>query len=412
MLLSVSQTETTLWDQIEYSGDPSAFAWFLPIKGVVDIGLSSDAVFAALSDSTRTYVSPPPLNCPPPPWCYGWSEDGAGASSGSGGQGGGGGVTVIAHEVIGPYLTEQLSANDPAALKNWLLANGFNVDANAAPVIDKYVTEGFDFLAVKLLPGAGVNSMRPMRVSSPGAGDTLPLRMVGVGTGAITPITLWMFGEGRYDTTNFPNFTIDPNAVVWNWDTSDSNYALLKSDAFKNGDNGNWLTQYAQPYSSWNLRGTLEQLVQILPDQSGYGKPDDGYATAWDELQEDLGKMFGGLNDNSLWLTRINGELARAHLDQDLKVGASMSQTPVSNFIQALQAVGKAPDCPVYPPCDSPPPNGSSGGWWNNLGDGNGSTSKASCAMQADQAESNAPSVLAIAAIGLSLSLVRRRNKR
>src|SRR4051812_13765091 len=72
MLLSVSQTSTTLWDQIDYSGSPSSFAWVLPIKGQVDIGLSSDAVFAALSDSTATYVAPPPLNCPPPPWCYAW----------------------------------------------------------------------------------------------------------------------------------------------------------------------------------------------------------------------------------------------------------------------------------------------------------------------------------------------------
>ena len=30
------------------------------------------------------------------------------------------------------------------------------------------------------------------------------------GTGAKTPITLWMIGEGRYEPANFPSFTIDP----------------------------------------------------------------------------------------------------------------------------------------------------------------------------------------------------------
>src|SRR5262245_18688217 len=46
MVLSVSPTETTLWDQIEYSGNPTEFAWVLPTKGLVDIGLSSDVMFA------------------------------------------------------------------------------------------------------------------------------------------------------------------------------------------------------------------------------------------------------------------------------------------------------------------------------------------------------------------------------
>ena len=43
--------------------------------------------------------------------------------------------------------------------------------------IDAYVAEGSDFLVMKLVPGQGVDSMRPVRVTSPGAGLTLPLRM-------------------------------------------------------------------------------------------------------------------------------------------------------------------------------------------------------------------------------------------
>ena len=51
------------------------------------------------------------------------------------------------------------------------------------PVIDAYVAEGFNFLALKLVPGQGVDSMRPVRVTTPGAAATLPLRMVAAGTG-------------------------------------------------------------------------------------------------------------------------------------------------------------------------------------------------------------------------------------
>jgi hypothetical protein len=40
MVISISQTQSTLWDQIQYSGSPSTFAWVLPVKGQITIGLS------------------------------------------------------------------------------------------------------------------------------------------------------------------------------------------------------------------------------------------------------------------------------------------------------------------------------------------------------------------------------------
>ena len=51
MIFSISPSATTLWDQIRYSGDPASFAWVLPIRGEVDIGLSSDLLFAELESA-------------------------------------------------------------------------------------------------------------------------------------------------------------------------------------------------------------------------------------------------------------------------------------------------------------------------------------------------------------------------
>ena len=69
MVLSVSKEQSTLYDQIKYSGNPSSFAWVLPISGTVDVGLSADIVFQALDGMTQTQITPPPQNCPPPPDC-------------------------------------------------------------------------------------------------------------------------------------------------------------------------------------------------------------------------------------------------------------------------------------------------------------------------------------------------------
>ena len=60
MLFSVSQKQSTLYDQIKYSGEPASFAWVLPIVGTVDVGLSADVVFGGLDQLTQTTIEAPP----------------------------------------------------------------------------------------------------------------------------------------------------------------------------------------------------------------------------------------------------------------------------------------------------------------------------------------------------------------
>src|SRR5215813_153328 len=67
MLLAVSPTQTTLYDQIRYSGSPASFAWVLPIHGTVDVGLSADVFFSSIDTVTATQITPPPRNCSGPP---------------------------------------------------------------------------------------------------------------------------------------------------------------------------------------------------------------------------------------------------------------------------------------------------------------------------------------------------------
>src|SRR5579859_6155994 len=60
MLLSVSAAQSTLYDQIKYSGSPSSFAWVLPIHGTVTVGLSADVLFNSVDAVTATQINPPP----------------------------------------------------------------------------------------------------------------------------------------------------------------------------------------------------------------------------------------------------------------------------------------------------------------------------------------------------------------
>src|SRR5689334_8845997 len=132
MILSVSKTQSTLWDQISYSGNPASFAWILPTKGIVDVGLSSDALFQNLDQETKVTIASPIIQCSPPPDCGDFNGAPGGGPTGAGSGGGSvdAGVNVLAEEVVGPYETVQLMSADPMALKNWLTSHSYNIPAD------------------------------------------------------------------------------------------------------------------------------------------------------------------------------------------------------------------------------------------------------------------------------------------
>jgi MYXO-CTERM domain-containing protein len=403
MVLSLSTTQTTLYDQIEYTGSPQSFAWVLPIQGVVQVGLSSDLMFAQLDAWTSVLVSSPPFSCPGGGGgCVVGS--GTGPSSATSGGGGGigeteGGVEVIAEEVVGPFETVQLSSADPQALQSWLASRGYFVPPDIAPIIDAYVADGFDFLAVKLVPGANVQAMRPLSVTMPGAGPVLPLRMVAGGTGAQTLLTLWIVSEGRYQPQNFPWFVIDSGDLVWDFDTKSSNYKTLRADGFSASGGYGWLVESAEPIALGVFEQDLLNRVILDPAASGYGDGDATSATV--EAQQDLTTLAGGVDRASAWVTRLRGELVRAALADDLVLEAADSQFTVPRSMVAFESVG-TPYCPPNPP----PPNCTSVG---GFGDGDEPDvevdahdgSGCGCAMPSHSGKTAA--LLALLALGVTL---------
>ena len=365
MILSVSLDQTTLYDQIHYSGAAQSFAWVLPISGTATVGLSADVVFDTLDSMTHTTVTAPPLQCAPPPYCPnakgGTGNDASVAADASFGEPP---VEILKQEVVGPYETVQLKSTDPSALSNWLTSHGYSIPSDIQPIIDAYVQAGMDFLALKLVPGASVTSMRPVRVTTQGAAPVLPLRMVAAGTGANVGITLWIIGEGRYEPQNFPAFRIQDGEIVWDYATQSSNYASVRQ--FYEQQSGE---------KAWELESSLPIQVQYftqLVDNGGSQFPSYGYDAGSDYgpgqtpdggteppnqvRDDDLATLFHGINPADVRVTRIRADLARAALAQDLVLQASADQGQLTNMRYPTQSINK-PQCPKYPPC----PDGSSG---------------------------------------------------
>jgi hypothetical protein len=386
MLLAVSTTQSTLYDQIAYSGSPSSFAWVLPIHGTVDVGLSADVLFDSMDVLTQTQINAPYVNCPQPSGCGGGAGCGSSntpssASFGDQGAAAPPPVTVTKQENVGPYDTVQLHATDASALNAWLMQNGFDIPAAVTPVIDAYVTEGFDFLAMKLLPNQGVQSMRPVRVTTPGASLSLPLRMASIGTGATVGITIWIVSDGRYEPQNFPFFHIDDSALVWDFKTSSSNYTALRAQNEAQLKNAGWeiessISLNEQSITSlilnggqyYNGYGGVSQSVPSDPsiDYLPIGDPDagaggeggaledgapagGGYESAEQVRTDDINALFVGLTGPSVRVTRIRSDIAHAAMTSDLVFQASADQSEISNVRTATQSVNVT--CPVYNGC-------------------------------------------------------------
>jgi hypothetical protein len=402
MIFRVTPQATTLYDEIEYSGNPASFGWVLPIRGQVTVGLSSDLLFQALETATATTIQAPYI----PPCSCGCAQGGFGgapqASAGtSGSSSGGGGVTVISQQTVGPYDTVQLKSTDPNALNNWLAANGYVVPSGFQPTIAAYVSEGFDFLALKLAPGQGVAAMRPVRVTTPGAGLSLPLRMVAAGTGATVGVTLWVMADGRYEPSNMKSFTIDPSEITWDFSTNTSNYAQIRQ-----------LKEAQLAFAAWQIESSIqvspyqvEGPVMAEPADQNY--PVDGDAGVGDSQsaeQADLMTMFPD-GQSDVWVTRMRADLTHSALANDLVVQASSDQSQLSNLYQVTKSVN-APACQqTYCGCSPEPGPGSSGGgvlFGAPPGGGTGGTgSNSGCAAAPEPREESRSTWLDLALVGV-----------
>jgi hypothetical protein len=243
MALAVSPQQTVLWDQIRYAGDPREFAWVLPVRAGAKIEVSNDEWFAALDVSTAPVIYGPST----PYGRYGCGVAGCSSqeSAGSSGGPGGGQVQIVSQSVVGPYETVTLRATDPHALTTWLTSHAYAIPPNIEPTIRAYVEDGFDFIALRLVPTCNERAMRPVRVVTPGADPTLPLRMVAAGIGAKVGITLYVITEGRWHPQNFPDGVIDDAKLRWDRVASKSNYDALSNELMGRSDGRTWHIEYA-----------------------------------------------------------------------------------------------------------------------------------------------------------------------
>lgn len=340
MVLSVSATQTTLWDQFSYSGNPEEFAWILPIRSGPEtrVELASDRFMDLVDQSGRLTVEAPRAptrrcgQCVPASgFAQCLSRNGGGLpgappsdsslrSDASSSYDSGGGVTVIREEVVGPYQVVTLRGSDAGSLRAWLTSNSFAIPASIEPTLMHYINLSMDFIAVRLRGGEGLRRMAPIRVRMPGSQAALPLRMVSAGISDKVGLLLTVISSSRMEAQNFANFALESSDLVWDFATMSDAVAQYRAVVFERTRSlgAAWQTETARTEDVASARFRYD--APIAPPSTPDGGVEDAGMTA--PPQSDITVALTGLA-GSVVFTRMRAELSGPQLDRDLLLRAA-----------------------------------------------------------------------------------------
>ncbi|HEY5922062.1 MAG TPA: DUF2330 domain-containing protein [Kofleriaceae bacterium] len=216
---------------IKYAGDPASFAWIVPVPEVPELAISPVSAFGLLDQLTTPDISIVNDNiCPisewrceyrSEPYCGGLtgaSEDqsGGGASASDAGAGapGDNGVTVINEQVIGDYQTVTFRATEAALATQWLRDNGFIVNQTTSIYMESYVQANMVFVAAKLVPGAGVKAIKPLKMRYRAAYPMVPLILTAVAAEPHLTVTTFIYGDKPFRPMGHPVVTLNPERLA------------------------------------------------------------------------------------------------------------------------------------------------------------------------------------------------------
>lgn len=338
MAVAISPSGTTLWDQIQYDGSPEDFVWVLPVMGTPMVEQADAGFFEALVAGTQIVMRAP---APPRTFCsdscdafdFTFGFAGSASPAIARGEDGTPPVTVHYEGVVGPYETATIGSDDPVALVTWLRDHGYAVPSEIMPTIEHYVGLGSNFAVLRLAPGAGIDRMEPVRVTTPGLSLTFPLRMVQAGVQTSVDLELFVFAESRMEVANFGNAEVDRSAVAFDWDGMTFGYEAEFENALFAGEGPgtNWVAEFAGLAAPLDL----SRFATTGPDGSVHNPT------------EDLAIVTRAIP--AAYLTRLRTRLPPSELDEDLLLRAS-SGGDIGTRFDITRELNRAPEpvCPTY----------------------------------------------------------------
>lgn len=335
ILFTINPDETvTAIVQISYSGEKDDFAWIVPVPGKPTLDTSfPQRAFQGLDAATAPQYRKNQ--------CYG-GQLFAGAPSAAAGAGTTAnetpGVTVLAQQVVGPYDTTTLTGTTADAIVKWLQDNGYRITDKMIPILQPYVADGMDFVALKLTPDAVVTDITPLSMTYPGSQPMIPIKLTAVAAQPEMGIVAWVLANQRYAPDNYVDLEVPDSLIQFDQYGSQNNYLTLVSSLADKVGGEAFVTEYAQPSSE--VTKQVEQ--SSLPPPSV--APDA--AQARDTLLALLAK--------SPFITRLYTRISAEEMLDDPRFRIASDQSTVSNIHDLTDPNFDPSKCTTPPP---PPPD-------------------------------------------------------
>ena len=308
--------------QILYEGPADRFGWLLPVPGIPEVGLSSDAAFAALQNATNPqyqmtttvegecaeedFINNSPNN---------FSVDAGAPNENSTNNSG---VTVVDSGSAGPYdyVVIQIdgAAGDKAALAlEWLETNNYQVTDVGPDLLAPYLDENYNLLAIRLQKSQDAGAVRPIRLTYHDEHPMIPIKLTAVAAVEDMGVMTWLLGSARAVPVNYK--ALELNDALINWFNPASNYNDVITAAANEASGQGFVTEYAQATSTlgdviytqsdadtWAILSSqdwtgseLELIDRVIQDYAwnrfdrfGNPQPWDGLADAFDAAMPQL----------------------------------------------------------------------------------------------------------------------------
>jgi MYXO-CTERM domain-containing protein len=338
ILFVTGPTTTTMVVQVAYAGGDADFSWVLPLGAVPQAG--SLEVFPQMALNSLDANTGPQFNFPDDCWRF-WPQAGSVEDGSTNGGGGGGGVNVHIREEVGPYDVAVVESADPAALTAWLRTNGYRITSPMEPYIRTYTDEGMKFLALKLLPGATVNQIEPLKLTLPGTVPSVPIRLSAIAAMPEMGMTVMVLGNQRYQPANWPLVTINDNEIAFDpsnpWGANGTNWSSLVARKIDEAGGQGFVTEYA---------GSTAEFLQMITASP----------VNTDEQQRAKDALLGVMQDNP-YMTRLYARLSPEEMRSDpifrrSELGDVSRVHDLSRYVDGVDLCSDQTMMPPGNPCD------------------------------------------------------------
>ncbi|ACY15859.1 DUF2330 domain-containing protein [Haliangium ochraceum] len=262
ILFAMNDGVVTAHVQIQYNGAADEFAWLVPLPAEPTLGVGTDELFTRIIAATQpTYqvTTNIPEQCTSPVAAPGRGGLDAGVDFEDGGD------VLVSRDLVGPFETAVLRADDKQPMLDWLSENRFFVPAGTDEAVDPYIKEGAYFLALKLSAGNDAGDMQPIVISYASELPQIPIVLTSVAADPDMPVLVWVLGEHRAIPRNF--FHTEINDARIDWLGNGSNYVAVVTEAVDEADgHHSFITEYAGPSTP---------MLDVLDPEGRFGDLDE-----------------------------------------------------------------------------------------------------------------------------------------